>query len=187
MPAPFITVTDLSNKVGRDLTADQGAADACAEACDIVRNLTSQDFTQTFGDAITLDGSGTDVLILPQLPVLGAGSITVNGNPETAFCFTETGLLFRGSAGSSGYFGYGCRPTWPVGRQNVQVTYDHGYGTVPSDVLAVARNLAARSIIQGAAISETVGTVNVRYAIAASDLTPNELRILQRYRSPRSC
>lgn len=186
MPSPFITVTDLTNKVGRDLSADQGAIDACAEACDIVRNLTSQDFTRTFGDTLLLDGTGTDVLILPQLPVLGAGSIVVNGNPETDFCFTETGLLFRGSAGSTCY-GYGYRPTWPVGRQNVQVTYDHGFGTVPGDVLAVARNLAARSIIQGAAISETVGAVNVRYAVAASDLTTNELRILQRYRSPRSC
>jgi len=78
--------------------------------------------------------------------------------------------------------------TWPMGRQNVRVTYGHGYQTltVPSDVCEVALELAMRMVAQGVAQSETVGDVQIAYGMAADDLTANELRILERYRGARS-
>jgi hypothetical protein len=68
---------------------------------------------------------------------------------------------------------------------NVVVRYTHGYRStdVPDDVRMVALNLAGRLLIQGPknAMAETNGDVQIRYAVAATDLTANELRILRRH------
>jgi len=195
MGVPFISQQDLSDRLGRDVTSDPGALSAVDAACEICREIAEQDFDQVIGDTITLDGSGTDTLILPERPVFGAGTIVVNGQLETiGASFTPNGLLYRGSAGGWGGYtaGFGwagaIRPTWPQGRQNVQVTYDHGYGTanMPRAVREVALQIAMRLVVQGAAIAETVGAVNVRYAVSAGALDSNELRILQKYRGPAS-
>jgi hypothetical protein len=193
---PFVSTTDLSNQLGRDVTTDPGALFAVEAACDVCRDVADQDFTAGT-DTISLDGSGSDVLILSQRPVTGAGTILVDGMPETAFQFTAAGLLLRGSAGAGfgGFAGFGWfgglgswRPVWPRGRQNVTITYDHGYQTdeIPLALRLVALQIASRVVVQGPAMAETIGAVNVRYAVSAGDLDKNELRILQRYRSAHS-
>lgn len=185
MPDPFITQQDLSDYLGRDVTADNGALMAVDAACDTIRDITEQDFTAGTS-TITLDGTGTDVLILPQRPVANAGTVLVNGGTITDYISpTSNGFLYRGTALSSCFPG---RTHWPRGRQNVQVTYEHGFQTtdVPRSIRMVAISLAARLIVQGVAQSETIGDTTVSYGMAASDLTANELRILQRYRAARS-
>ena len=79
-------------------------------------------------------------------------------------------MLLRGTAGIDP------RPVWPLGRQNVTVTYEHGYDTldIPEDVRLIAINIASRVVIQGVAKSESVGDVSVTYAAASADLTPGE-------------
>jgi hypothetical protein len=180
---PFVTVQDLSDRLGRDVTTDPGAISAVDSACQICRSEAEQDFNA--GTAIvTLDGTGSDALILAQRPVGTVTSVVVNGGTVTDWTLAETGMLFRGTAGASSW----TRPVWPQGRQNVQVTYTHGYATltVPADVCEVALQLAMRCVVQGAAQQETVGDVTVNYGMSADDLTKNEQRILQRYRGPRS-
>lgn len=191
----FITVQDLSDLTGYPLASDNGAQLAVDAACDICRAVAECSFN--YGTAtVTLDGAGTDALILPEHPVNTVGTVLVNGTAETAFTWTEDGLLFRGSAGCNAgvWFGwptttgYGYTSYWPVGRQNVQVTYEYGYpdGEVPRDVQRVARSIARREIIQGSNLRETVGQNSVAYAVAADELTNNELRILHKYRRTRS-
>ena len=106
----------------------------------------------------------------------------MNGSPELNFTYTAQGLLLRGSAGCNP------RPIWPRGRQNVTVTYDHGYadGDVPQDVRLVAIQLAMRLIVQGVAQSETIRDTTVNYGMSADDLTANETRILAAYLNARS-
>jgi hypothetical protein len=185
MPDPFITQQDLSDYIGRNVNADNGALMAIDAACDTIRDITEQDFN--YGTStITLDGTGTDVLILPQRPVANAGTVLVNGGTVTDYIApTADGFLYRGTASSSCFPG---RTHWPRGRQNVRVTYEHGYQAidVPRSIRMVAISLAARLVVQGVAQSETVGDVAVSYGMAASDLTTNELRILQGYLSTRS-
>ena len=55
---------------------------------------------------------------------------------------------------------------WPAGRQNVQVTYDHGYGGARGRAYGGAR-LASRLIVQGVASGEAQGNVSVHYGQAA--------------------
>jgi hypothetical protein len=53
--------------------------------------------------------------------VTAAGTVLVSGTAVTDYTLNGNGILFRGSAGLDP------RPVWPSGRQNVAVTYDHGY------------------------------------------------------------
>ncbi len=180
MPDPFISQTDLTDYLGRDVTDDPGALIALDAACDTCRTFAEQDFNAATS-TLALDGSGTDALLLPQLPVSAAGTVLVSGTAVTDYVLNSNGILFRGSAGSDP------RPTWPSGRQNITVTYDHGYAAadLPRDVRMVALSLASRLIVQGAAVEEQVGQVRVKYAGPAFDLTKSEKAILRKYRPTR--
>jgi hypothetical protein len=181
--APFITVQDLTDRLGRDVSADPGAASAVDSACAICRIVAEQDFNGT-GGTVTLDGTGTDALLLPQRPVTAVAGVQVNGAAITDYVLSAQGALFRGTAGARA----SSSPTWPLGRQNVQVVYSAGYQTlaVPADVCEVALNVAMRAVAQGIASAETVGDVQISYSVGSDDLTTNELRILERYRGARS-
>lgn len=178
---PFVTTQALSDRLGRDVTTDPGAVSAVDAACQICRTIAEQDFNAATV-TISLDGSGTDCLLLPQRPVGGAGTVTVNGGTITDYMLTANGMLVRGTAGAR--YATGGWPVWPLGRQNVTVTFDYGYQVVdvPADVQEVALNVAMRAVVQGVAQSETVGDVATTYKVGADDLNANELRILHKYR-----
>jgi hypothetical protein len=186
MPVPFISRQDLTDYLGRDVTADAGALIAVDAACDTVRTVAEQDFNQTVGGTAVFDGTGTDSLLLPQLPVSRAGTVLVNGTAVTDYVLNGNGILFRrGSlSGQSTYYDCNFPRVWPTGRQNITVTYDHGYtdAEIPRDVRMVALNLAARLIVQGVATEESLGDARVKYAGPATDLTKGEQMILQKYR-----
>jgi len=189
MSAPFISEQDLVSYIGVGSVADPGIAIAVDAACAVCRTIAEQSFDAVVGDVIYRDGTGTDVLVLPELPATHAGTVLVNGSAITDYTLsTETGMLFRGTVNpsSSSWLEdpeWVSPLVWPRGRQNIKVTYDHGFaGTVPSDVRMVALSAAARFVIQGAAIAETQGDLSVRYAGAATDLTVGERAILRKYR-----
>ena len=179
----LITTTDLSDYLGRDVSADDGATFAVESANQIVLSLTEQDF-EPLTSTVNLDGTGTDTIFLPQRPVSTVGTVTVNGDEDTDFAFTSEGRLIR-TVDSESYSTWPRTevPTayWPAGRQNISVTYEHG-GTVPDDIRAVAVMIAYRMITQGGAISEQLGDVSKRYAVASTDLTDGEKAILKKYR-----
>jgi hypothetical protein len=182
--APFISAQDLVDYLGRSPTAgtaDPGLLIAVDAACDTVRTIAEQNFNQVIGATFTLDGTGTDAIMLPQLPVTAAGTVTVNGGTITDYTLNGNGIIFRGTAGCDP------RPVWPSGRQNVQVTADVGYADadLPRDVRMVALSLASRLVVQGVAQQESVGEVSLNYGMHATDLTTNELRILRKYRQTR--
>lgn len=177
MPAPFISVADLSDFIGRDLSADPGAIVAVDSACEMCRAVSGQQFNR--GTSTTLlDGSGTDMVLLKQLPVNAVSSVSVAGAAVTDYRVdTARGALLRGATGSWP------TPVWPYGRDNVQVVYDHGFDVadLPRSVSMVALSIAARLVIQGPAAQEGIGNVSIRYALASTDLTVGERLILGRY------
>lgn len=180
MPDPFISPKDIADYIGRGGTADPGMVIAADAACDMVRTLAEQSFNADTS-TVVLDGTGTDALLLPELPVTAAGTVIVNGGTVTDYVLNGNGILLRGSAGVDP------RSLWPAGRQNVSVTYDHGYQEIdlPRDVRMVALSIASRLVIQGVALEESVGAVRMKYAVAATDLTNSERRILAKYRQMR--
>jgi hypothetical protein len=150
----------------------------------MVRTFAERDFNSASG-TFTLDGTGTDALLLPQLPVSAAGTVTVDGETVTDYVLNGNGILFRGSVSAEGASYSGA--TWPAGRQNVEVTCDYGYASsdLPRDVRMVALSVAARIMVQGVAVEETVGQVRVKYASPALDLTNGERAVLRKYRHTR--
>lgn len=195
MSTPFISRQDLTDYLGRDMSADDGALIAVDAACDMVRTLTEQDFLPAT-ETIKLDGTGTDTLLLPQVPVTGAGTVVVNGGTldDNEYTVTERGHLVRIYSGTDGtatwstwsQTGYPCS-YWPQGRQNIEVTYEHGYlsGTatdIPADVRLVALMIASRLTVQGVKIHEARGQAQNRYAVVSTDLTAGEQMILRKYR-----
>lgn len=184
---PFISTTDIVNYLGRGGTADPGMIIAADAACDICRDIAEQEFNLSTS-TITLDGTGTDSLLLPQGPVSSAGTVTVAGGTVTDYVLNDNGILFRKQIGTDIDYTDSLLPLkWPVGRQNVRVTYTHGYADadLPRSVRMVALALAARIVVQGPSVQESIGETSIKYAGAATELTANELRILRKYKRAR--
>jgi hypothetical protein len=177
MANPLIAPKDIVDYLGRGGTADPGMLIACDAASDMVRTFAERSFNADTS-TISLDGTGTDALLLPELPVTGAGTVLVNGGTVTDYTLNGNGILYRGTAGVDP------RPVWPMGRQNVQVTYDHGWEDqdIPRDVRMVALAIASRLIVQGPLKTETIGSVSATYAVNSTDLTGGEQAILRKYR-----
>jgi hypothetical protein len=174
---PFITTSDIVSYIGRGGTADAAMVMAADSACAIVRDYTGQEFNRGTS-SIALDGTDTDALLLPQLPVNSVSSVTVAGAAVTNYVLADHGVLFRGTAGAYG------GATWPGGRQNIRLTVDHGYdiAEIPRSVRRIALEVAARTVVQGPLMEEYVGTVRAKYAAASTELTPTERLILDTYR-----
>jgi len=189
MPDPFITTGDLSDILGRDVTNDDGAVIAVDAACDMCRTISEQEFNRGT-TTITLDGSGTDSLVLPQMPVASAGTVVVSGGTVTDWVLnSDLGTLIRKVQDPAAVADWwsGFSPdivVWPFGRQNVRVTYVHGYldADIPRDVRMVALSYAQRIVVQGPALLEGLGQASIRYAGAATDLTNGEAAILRKYK-----
>jgi hypothetical protein len=179
---PFITTTDLVNYLGRGGTADPGMIIAADAACDICRTVAEQQFNAGTS-TVKLDGTGTDALLLPEHPVTAAGTVLVNGGTITDYVLNGDGILFRRNADVT--VGWSCNTLkWPEGRQNVQVTFVHGYSDTdfPRDIMMVALAIASRLVVQGPALQETIGETSVRYGVNNTDLTNGEKAILRKYR-----
>lgn len=185
-PDPFIDTQDLTDYLGYNVTNDPGALIAIDAACDTVRDVASRLFNAGT-ETVTFDGSGGDCLILPQGPVLGCGTVTVNGGTVTDYCWAMDGRLIRGTAAERSLSD--STHVWPQGRLNVRVTYDYGFADadMPRSVRMVALALASRLLAQGpGAVSESAGDQSATYAGPAMDLTENELRILRYHARTRS-
>lgn len=182
MAAPFITAATLGSYLGRDLSADTGATQVVAAACGMCRTVAEQEFTLGTSTAV-LDGTDTDALLLPQAPVSAIGTVQIVSTEGTAtlaatdYVASPDGMLFTSAIAGSW-------ATWPGGRQNVRVSYTHGYGTAdfPEEVRMVALAAASRLLIQGPASGETVGGASITYALPSTDLTDGEKAILRKYK-----
>lgn len=174
-----ITVEDLGNKLGRDLSEDDAAALAVAGSIEAVRTITDQQLELVEDDVIRLDGTDTDAIMLPELPVNEITSIALRTgtdtwddlDPEDDFALYENGVVTRRSL------------RWPQGRQNIEVIYSHGWSEddTPADLKLVMLTYAERSYSQGIAQFKSLGAWSVRYFQSATDFTGGELAILRKY------
>jgi hypothetical protein len=174
--AAFITNSDLKAFMGYPSLEEDKADLATDSACDLIRGATGQSFAQVDGETVVLDGTGTDALLLPQLPVWEVTAVAVDGEELEAedYNFTGAGLLLRLDA-----------DVWTLGRQMVEVTYSYGVETVPAEIRALALTVATRLYQQGTAVSATVGASSVTFATDALSFTEGEKAIVRRYKLTR--
>lgn len=182
MTTPFIDETDLAAYLHvDDLDNDDLATIAIDAACEVVRGWLDQEVNQNTGDTVVLDGNPSDVLLLPELPVTAVTTVKVDydtDNPTTLvagadddYVLGDGGMLYRIDGGN-----------WDYGRQSIQVTYTHGWSSVPTDIKMVALQVAARIYDAGHAVRESVGSYNVEYIPGAAGLNDYEKAVLRKYR-----
>lgn len=170
---PFISHDDLGAYLETTLTGDELITKIALDgACEAIRQYLHRRLNLTADDEITMDGTWSDALILPQRPVHEVSDVLNDGDTvdlADTYLDVEHGILYL----TDGTW-------WHRGRGTVSLTYTHGYaltedavaGTierVPSNIRLVALRLAAAvwrtkggSIASGggAITGEHIGTYN---------------------------
>ena len=192
--------TDIEARLGRNLTSEEAARIRALldDASALVRSYTNQTFEHVDDDTVTLPATGGRI-VLPGRPVSAVSRVVaVGGNlalpdftlADWAFDGIDTIKIGDGAAiinlpevwwDDDGYPG------------TYQVTYSHGYATVPPDVLSVVCGMVIRVFQNPSNLrSETVGSYSVTYTIPATgealgiNLSRYEKKILDRYRRTAS-
>jgi hypothetical protein len=139
----FATVEDLATHLRRDLDAADTAtaSQALDGATQLIRSYLGQQVSETTDDIVELDSTATNLLQLPETPVTDVTEVRENGIvlDPTKYSWTASGMLWR--------WGGGMTWPWSTAPGIVQVTYDHGYATIPDDMRLVCLEIAARVFI----------------------------------------
>ncbi|MFF7365820.1 hypothetical protein [Streptomyces sp. NPDC008125] len=180
MAEPWASPEDLRILLRLDTIDQEQAAAAITAAQTVVRGGLRQHVDQVHDDVLHLVGNGYPVLNLPEMPVTGVASVTVDGTALEAagYRWNRHGILRR----------LGGR--WPLDA-DIAVTCTHGYDPVPEVVARVTVQVAARAWVnpKEAVGSESLGDYSVSYdkARTGQALTEFEDRILEPYaRGPAS-
>lgn len=185
---------------------DEAAIIALEAASELVRRYTGRSFAYTEDEEITLDGTGTDALLLPNPPVEEVSEVAVvDWNDDETLLETtdyrldpDAGILWRLH-----------RAWWPYPRtwerQSIRIVYTHGYQEVPSDVQQAVRSIAGRHLDRNTVLTSTdtptgavsalqIGGYRVSYdtdggsssqSEDSNGLIPYEVGVLDRYRIGR--
>ncbi len=146
----FCTVADVAAFLQITIAADSTAAlAAIEEASAAIQNYCHQQIAEVEDDEVTFDITGRQTkLFLPELPVNGVSEVLEDGETLTVaddYKLGNYGILHR--IGSY----------WATGVQVVTVTYSHGYGVIPDDVVNVCVRAAARRYQAGLRSEATDG------------------------------
>jgi hypothetical protein len=147
-------------------------------ASDAVRDELGQRVDLVTGDVEEVIGGGTDVLLLPELPVVSVAGVTVpadvGGDDEELTAAAGDYRLERGRLGRFGVLRRLGGLVWP--RRPIMVTYDHGYALgdagppvvpteVPGAIRLVVIRATARALFNPVGVrQESVGRYSATYA-----------------------
>lgn len=155
------------------------AANLClAGASAAIQRYTGQQIELVTDDVQKLQGTWSKELELPQWPVVSVSDVRINSGvvaPGTWF-LTSNGRLYRGYLpifnGPDDWGGDLFLTSWLGPISTVQVTYTHGWETIPDDVKLVTLRVAARAMGNPtAATQEHIGAYSVSYAPGTATLT----------------
>ena len=131
---------------------------------------------------IVMYGDGTELLLLPQRPVVDLTAITLDGEDILASIDIRANGALRRVVYTNGPY-----VRWPYGGL-VEITYSHGFAVVPDAIKAVALALTAGAYSSPVATtsSQTAGPFSVTYQSTASAvmaLSEEQRTKLDRYRA----
>lgn len=185
---PLATISDVECRLARSLTEAESDRMECLlrDASAAVRSYTGQQFTVTEDDQVRIKVRG-GMIRLPQRPVTAVSAVAST---------TGTALLHTWDAGSqiwlSTYLPSANLAPHRNAGQYADVTYSHGYATVPDDIVAVVCQMASRALgtapDQTGVQSETVVSYSYQLGAAAAaggiGMLPAERQVLDRYKTP---
>lgn len=192
----FATVAELAAYLSRDIDNDDASALlALSLASDAVRAYIGQEISIVEDEELTLDGTGTTLVLLPELPVTDVSSVIEDGLELTYdedFYWSAQGELIRVEPRWEGITRVE-RPweslkrierRWIKKPRAIVVTYSHGYATVPGPIKGATLALAGRLVDSPAGVKqETIGAYSVTYSSGTPTLADNETRLLDQYRT----
>lgn len=168
---------------------------ALSWAQSFVEAYCNRKFDLITGETVFIDPAPYRSALLPSIPVVSVTSVqgllpsqTSGGmvwTTLTQFAFVaETGLLYdtTGEPGTVTNFG----PSWPGLPGGLRVVYDHGYSTVPQELVNSACRFAQQYLENPALLLQReIGSFNERYAgnTGGVGIVINQFdeRILDRY------
>jgi hypothetical protein len=188
------TPLDVAARLGRDLTQAEllRLPALLQDASAKVRNYTGRTFTQAETTVRLRVNNGR--VKLPQRPVVSITSVKMLNRDGTVGT-TLAGWFWDGLAeiatASPSQIANG--PWFPNDRYRiVEVTYTHGYSTVPADVLAVVCSIATRALGRkpedAGLTSESIGGGDYTYTVGSAGaagplgMLPDERDALDVYR-----
>lgn len=152
--ADFAAVTDVEAFLQMELSGAQvvSAERALKEATATIRNYCRQTISLVGNDEIVIHPFGSWRIFLPELPVLAVSLVEQDGELLDAenYIWNQNGIIVRYPPAR-----------WADGNKTVRVVYDHGYETIPDDIVAVCTRAAARAFQAGLRAAETAGTPGV--------------------------
>lgn len=168
------TVAQLESWLGREFDSETAAQQALDVASDTIRSYCGHSISQILNDTVVLDGTGTNTLLLPAAPVNGIDSIEVNGEAleSTDYKYSKKGWVRRVDG-----------LKFPTTPGSIEVIYNHGYTTIPKDIVGVVLSFASRALDGSANVKqETIGSYSVTYGDTASVLRADEKAVLDIYK-----
>lgn len=167
MTEPFASVPDLdARSTDKELALDGASA--------AVRAWAGWHIWPPKTEAVTVDGSGGPVQMLPTLRLTAVSSVVNDGATVTDFQWSEVGFL-----------------RLPAGRftsklRGVVATITHGFTDVPVELVQVVIDAAVVGMAtSGSAVqSESAGPFSVSYRAAESALSSAAMSSVARYRLP---
>ena len=204
----FATTDDVAALLQRDLTTAElaWANRLLAQASDMVRRYTRQTLNYVANDTVTLPGNWDNTLILPQRPIMAVNSVLINGATpsyqvwkvldDTLYISTgayqpDFGVLLWGGNALWGPAGSNSGPqatgaTWQGPQATITINYNHGFATIPGDIVNVTAGLVAMAIASPVGVNEEkVGGYQVKYSrseTGAMRLTDSDKEVLNFYR-----
>lgn len=173
VPEPLIDVTYLRTRHPDRAFDDAQASTLIAEVSAAIRSYCGWHLVPSVTDDVTVDGSGSTILLLPTTHLTAVTAITEDGEPVDVegVEWSTAGYLRRSLA-------------WTTTLRGVVISLVHGYATPPDELRAVMAAAVVRALFSplGGVTSEQVGAVSRQYARDAPTalLSADEQAVLAR-------
>ena len=188
--AALATVTDVEVRLGRTFDAEEAARVSALldDASAAVRAYTGQEFDLVADDEVRLRARNGAVK-LPQRPVVAVSAVANVDGDTVTHDWDSSDVVYLSGLNPLIRFDvepFRSRDPW------VDVTYTHGYATVPDDIVAVVCQIVGRAFGRPAdataVTQESIGGYSYSIGGAAAQgplgLMAAEREVLDRYRRP---
>lgn len=161
---------DLALKLGVPAT-DPRLLLALRRAGDRLEGAINYPIRVVHDEVIYLSGDGSRTLLLPARPVQGLPTVEIDGTPITDFRVGRHAGILRRPQG------------WPDNLDNIEVTYTHGWPTIPGDIQdAILEQAETQYHVVVAFQSRSAGSESVTFsALAAVGVTQRWTDVVNKY------
>lgn len=202
---PLASPADVEAITGVDLdpAAEARVSRLLDMASAAVRAWTHQTISLVREHTVTIPSSGTELLLLAELPVRGVSHVNVSFGVDWWWTEESETVLAMDPGGTAwdlwGRFSWDAAGrlrrldgmTWGLPNDPVSVTYSHGWRRIPADIVGVVAGKVAVGLTASAANPEglrsvTIGDYTRAFAdptASAGALNDSDKAILERYRA----